>query len=54
MKALLKILFKNHWKGIFLILIFTVIDVGAQLYVIEIIPLILTCIKQGFMRILFQ
>lgn len=47
MKALLRILFRNHWKGIFLIIILTIIDVGAQLYVIEIIPLILTCIKSG-------
>jgi ATP-binding cassette subfamily B protein len=47
MKALLRILFKNHWKGIFLVFILTVIDVGAQLYVIEIIPLILDCIKTG-------
>lgn len=45
MKDLLKLLFRQHWKGILLVLILTVINVGAQLYIIELVPLIMDCIK---------
>ena len=48
MKTLLKILFRDHWKKIFLIVILTFINVQCQLYVIEILPIILIYIKEGF------
>lgn len=47
MKALLKILFRNHWKKISLIFILTFINVQSQLYLIELIPIILYHIKAG-------
>ena len=47
MKVLLKILFRNHWKKISIIFIFTFINVQSQLYLIELIPIILYHIKSG-------
>ncbi|MBR6023867.1 MAG: ABC transporter ATP-binding protein [Methanobrevibacter sp.] len=47
MKTLLKILFRNHWKKISLIFILAFINVQSQLYLIELIPIILHHIKTG-------
>ena len=47
MKTLLKILFREHWKKISLIVILTFINVQCQLFVIEFLPVILIFIKEG-------